>query len=33
MTFIKSEGKEVEEKIFILDNLFFVVFIYKEEME
>ena len=33
MTFIKSEGKEVEEKIFILDNLFFVVLIYKEEME
>ena len=34
MTFIKSEGKEVEEEIFIeLDNIFFVVFIYKEEME
>ena len=33
-TFIKSEGKEVEEEIFIeLDNIFFVVFIYKEEME
>ena len=33
-TFIKSEGKEVEEKIFIeLDNIFFVVLIYKEEME
>ena len=33
-TFIKSEGKEVEEEIFIeLDNTFFVVFIYKEEVE